>query len=81
MEALGESLDRFLEALGRIWESKWSECSFKIEGKMIENSDLDFDFLFFSYIVFTFACLAIDSKIVSIIPENNLLKLISLVKS
>ena len=25
LEALGGSLDRFLEALGRIWESKWSE--------------------------------------------------------
>ena len=40
LEALGESLDRFLEALGRIWESKWSEFWSKFEEKVIEKSDL-----------------------------------------
>ena len=39
LEALGGSLDRFLEALGRIWESKWSEFWYKIEEKTIENTD------------------------------------------
>ena len=31
LEALGRSLDRFLEALGRIWESKLNEFCFKIK--------------------------------------------------
>ena len=39
LEALGESLDRFLEALGRIWESKWNDFSSKLEEKVIEKSD------------------------------------------
>ena len=41
LEALGGSLDRFLEALGRIWESKWSEFWFEIEEKTIDKSDLN----------------------------------------
>ena len=46
LEALRESLDRFLDALGRIWESKWNEFWSKIEGKTIENSDRNLVFIF-----------------------------------
>ncbi len=41
LDALGGSLDRFLEALGRIWESTWGEFCFKIEEKAIEKYDLN----------------------------------------
>ena len=37
----GGSLDRFLEALGRIWESKRSDFMFPNRRKTIENSDLN----------------------------------------
>ena len=39
LEALSEPLDRFLEALGRIWESKWSESLVQNQRKAVENSD------------------------------------------
>ena len=39
LEALGGSLNRCLEALGRIREATWGEMSSKIEEKTIDNYD------------------------------------------
>ena len=45
-------LDRFLEALGRIWESKWCEFWSNIEEKTTENSDRILVSMFDSFLIF-----------------------------
>ena len=63
LDALGESLDRFLEALGRIWESKWSEMWFKSEER-ISNILIGFWYRFLMIVWSFFEGLDLDFVLV-----------------